>query len=50
MTSGIRGPAVIDTGVFAARLTPSGSSLASVARGSQGHLGCHGRLLSDRQP
>jgi predicted nucleic acid-binding protein len=29
MTSGIRGPAVIDTGVFAARLTPSGSLLAA---------------------
>jgi len=29
MTSGIRVPAVIDTGVFAARLTPSGSLLAA---------------------
>jgi hypothetical protein len=29
MTSGIRGPAVIDTGVFAARLTPSGNLLAA---------------------
>jgi hypothetical protein len=29
MTLGIRAPAVIDTGVFAARLTPSGSLLAA---------------------
>jgi hypothetical protein len=84
MTSGIRVPAVIDTGVFAARLTPSGSLLAAryrpllagrpavisfvtvaelgygarlagwgpgkLRRGSQGHLGCHGRLVSARQP
>ena len=28
MTSAVRGPAVVDTGVFAARLTPSGSLLA----------------------
>jgi hypothetical protein len=31
MTSGIRGPAVIDTGVFAARLTPSGTLLAALS-------------------
>jgi hypothetical protein len=29
MTSSLRGPAVIDTGVFALRLTPSGNLLAA---------------------
>ena len=32
MTSDIRGPVVIDTGVFAARLTPSGKASVSGGR------------------
>ncbi len=32
MSPGSRGPAIIDTGVFGARLTPRGQSLASAYR------------------